>query len=341
MEREINKEKRNNYIVLDALKMFFYVLVINLLVSVAYTVFMFVISIFYSGTYRELLGTPFAFYVGIIIIPIAFMLCFWSYNKVNGVNPKTAVAPSKKFNWLSLVIVVALCGLLVVGFMPIISMILNVFDSIGLNASGGQIYSMDTPLRVVLGLFAYSLLPAFAEELLFRGVIFKGLSRKAKPVTAIMLSALMFCLMHGGIQQTLYQFLLGVALGYIMYHTGNIIFPMIFHFLNNLVVVILELTGGFNSFLGGFEQNVGGYFLALAIAVVATAVIVLLFWLLRKINKTEESDAIVVEGDNIIIDDKDKKMEGKTFVSSFDINEKFYFYSGMIIAIIIWISNSF
>lgn len=340
MENNLNKEKRNNYKVLDALKVFFYVLVINLLISLAYSFFMLIISFFYKGTFKELLNTPFAFYVAIIVTPLAFIGCFLAYNKFNNINTHNAIAPTKKFNWLSLVIVIVISGLVIVGFMPIISMVLNALEKLGLNTSGGNVYNMDSPIRIILGLFAYAVLPAFAEELLFRGIIFKGLSRKAKPIASVLLSSLMFCLMHGGIQQTFYQFLLGVILALIMYYTGNIVFSMIFHFVNNLVVVILELTGGFNSFLSGFSQTFGGYMAGIGVAIGVSAVVVLLLWLLKKLNKNE-SDQFIVEGGNIIIDDKDEKLDTGNFVSSFDLNEKFYFYSSMVIAIIIWITNSF
>ena len=300
MEKSNNQEKRNNYKVLDGLKIFFYVLVINLLASIVYTVLLSIISIFYKGTYQELVATPFAQYIGLLIIPIAFF----------------------------------------VAFMPIINMILSALANLGLNTDGGSLYPMDTPARIILGFVAYALLPAFAEELLFRGIIFKGFSRSATPRTVVLFTALMFCLMHGGIQQTLYQFILGLMLGLIMYYTGNIILPMLFHFLNNFMVVLLEITGAYNSFLNGFKQNFVGYIIAFALACAGVGLIVLLLWALKKVNKSD-GEHMIVEGGNIIIEEENKKLGFKEFVLSFDFNEKFYFYTSIIIALIIWCMNSF
>jgi len=333
-------EKRNNYKVLDGLKIFLYVLIINLLAGLIYAVILAIISIFYKGTYQELAATPFAQYIALLIIPISFFVAFLLYNKTNRINVKTALMPTKKFNVWSIFIVIALVCVTIVAFMPIINMILSALANLGLKTDGGSLFPMDTPLRIILGFLAYSVLPAFAEELLFRGIIFKGFSRSATPKTVVLFTALMFCLMHGGIQQTLYQFILGLLLGLIMYYTGNIILPMLFHFLNNFVVVLLEITGAYNSFLNGFKQNFVGYIIALALACAGVGLILLLLWALKKVNKTD-GEHMIVEGGNIIIEEENKKLGFKEFVLSFDFNEKFYFFTGIIFALVIWIKNSF
>lgn len=333
---------RNNYNVLDGVRTFFYVLAINILASVFYMILMSVINIFYKGSYADLIKTPFACYVALLIVPLSFFGVFLVYNKVNHINAKSAVASTKKFNVWSLVITFALVGITIVGFMPIINMILTAFTNAGIgNLNSNPMFPMNTWWRIILGFVAYAVLPAIAEELLFRGIMLRGFSRRASGVASVMLSAVMFCLMHGSLQQTFYQLILGVMLGFVAYYTGNILFSMIFHFLNNAIVVLLELVGGYNSFLNGFSQNFGGYMFAIAIAVMATIVAVLFIWLLKKINKHSETEDVVVEGDTIIVEQQDKKLGFKEFVLSFDFNEKFYFYSSLIVGLIIWICNSF
>lgn len=333
---------RNNYTVLDGVRVFFYVLAINILASVFYMILMSIVNIFYAGSYADLIKTPFASYVALIIIPISFFVVFLVYNKTNHINTKQAIAPTKKFSVWSLVITVGLVGVTIVGFMPIINMIITAFSNAGIgNFESSTMYQMDTWWRIGLGFVAYALMPAIAEELLFRGIMLKGFSRRASGVASVLLSGLMFCLMHGSIQQTFYQLILGIMLGFVAYYTGNILFSMLFHFLNNAIVVLLELVGGYNSFLGGFNQNFGGYMFAIAIAVMATIVAVVLVWLLKKVNRHSDTEDIVVEGDTIVVEQQDKKMRFKEFVLSFDFNEKFYFYSSIIVGLIIWICNSF
>lgn len=75
-------------------------------------------------------------------------------------------------------------------------------------------------------------LPAICEELVFRGVICRGLTEWGK-VPAVILSALAFMLMHANPMQTVHQFVGGIVMGIMMVETGNIVLCMIFHALNN------------------------------------------------------------------------------------------------------------
>lgn len=83
-------------------------------------------------------------------------------------------------------------------------------------------------------------LPAICEEALFRGVIARGLEEFGK-IPAILISALFFMLMHASPLQTVYQFFLGLALGFLMVETGNIFLCMILHGANNLLAVVTTL----------------------------------------------------------------------------------------------------
>ena len=109
-------------------------------------------------------------------------------------------------------------------------------------------YPMDTTVSIlpldnfgwyILNLLVLALLPAICEELIFRGVVLKGLRRNFSDITAVLLSALMFCLMHGNLQQFAYTFLLGVVLGWIATRTGSIFSSMIVHFVNNFIVITM------------------------------------------------------------------------------------------------------
>lgn len=76
-------------------------------------------------------------------------------------------------------------------------------------------------------------LPAIFEELLFRGVILRGFLQFGK-IPAVVLSALMFALAHGSYEQFIYQFLGGLAMGFLYVETKNIFVGMAAHFANNL-----------------------------------------------------------------------------------------------------------
>lgn len=84
-----------------------------------------------------------------------------------------------------------------------------------------------------------AIVPAFCEELLFRGLILDRLSRFGR-AKAIFISALLFALMHQNPAQILYTFILGLVLGYMFFESGSIWGGIILHFVNNFTQVIMN-----------------------------------------------------------------------------------------------------
>lgn len=99
--------------------------------------------------------------------------------------------------------------------------------TLGISAADGLPESDDGAV-----LYAYLLLPllsAVFEELLFRGVILRGLSQWGK-VPAVLLSSLAFSLAYGNPFAFLYRFLLGLALGFLFTETKNLFVPVAANF---------------------------------------------------------------------------------------------------------------
>ncbi|MFO0911018.1 MAG: ABC transporter permease subunit/CPBP intramembrane protease [Isosphaeraceae bacterium] len=104
----------------------------------------------------------------------------------------------------------------------------------------GQILGSKQDLLTSLVLFA--LLPAICEELAFRGFILSGLQHAYKTRTAILLSALLFGIMHvllSLFQQLFNATLLGIVIGLLAVRSGSIVPGMIFHLLNNGTAVVM------------------------------------------------------------------------------------------------------
>ncbi|MFT5587590.1 MAG: membrane protease YdiL (CAAX protease family) [Cognaticolwellia sp.] len=80
------------------------------------------------------------------------------------------------------------------------------------------------------------------EELLFRGYVFRGLSRSAGPGVAIGVSALLFAAFHGDPLHAIAVLPMGLFLGWLRWRTGSIWPSMIAHALNNAVWVALAVT---------------------------------------------------------------------------------------------------
>jgi membrane protease YdiL (CAAX protease family) len=76
------------------------------------------------------------------------------------------------------------------------------------------------------------------EELIFRGLILQGLRRNYRPVTAVLVSALLFSLFHLNPWQMPATFVLGVLLGWLMLRTNSILLAILGHAINNLMVLL-------------------------------------------------------------------------------------------------------
>jgi hypothetical protein len=94
---------------------------------------------------------------------------------------------------------------------------------------------------LLLNIFMIAILPAFAEELLFRGAVAGLLKNWSKNThLAVMVSAFIFAAIHLQFYGFLPRFLLGVALGYLYFWSGSLWLPIAAHFANNFLSVSVE-----------------------------------------------------------------------------------------------------
>jgi len=90
------------------------------------------------------------------------------------------------------------------------------------------------------GYLTIGLLAPIAEEMVFRGAILKSLLNTRLSVsTAVMLSALLFALIHFNPVQMPHAFLVGLLLGWMYQRTGSILPSVAFHWVNNSVAYVL------------------------------------------------------------------------------------------------------
>jgi sodium transport system permease protein len=102
----------------------------------------------------------------------------------------------------------------------------------GESASGPQLF-------VVL-----AVLPAFCEEIAFRGFILSGLARTFRPWSAILLSSFLFALYQMNIFQFVPHFLFGIVLALLVTRTGSLWPAVVFHLVYNSLVMGPVLVPG-------------------------------------------------------------------------------------------------
>jgi len=92
---------------------------------------------------------------------------------------------------------------------------------------------------LIVNIIIIALLPAIAEEFMFRGFIQRILvSWTKRPHLAIVLSAAIFSFIHFQFYGFVPRMLLGILFGYLFYWSGDIKLPIFAHFINNFVGVM-------------------------------------------------------------------------------------------------------
>ncbi len=94
---------------------------------------------------------------------------------------------------------------------------------------------------LMVNIFMIALLPAFAEELLFRGALARLMKEWTHNIhIAVFISAFVFSAIHLQFYGFLPRFLLGEALGYLFFWSGSLWLPIAAHFTNNFLSVIVD-----------------------------------------------------------------------------------------------------
>ena len=120
------------------------------------------------------------------------------------------------------------------------NLLLGLFDLVGIDANIDMEYKCDSALDVILFYVTVAIVPALVEEFAFRGIILGNL-RKHSDSFAVLISGVVFGLMHGNFAQIPFATIVGLVLGYITVKTNSLLPAIIIHFLNNAISVTLTL----------------------------------------------------------------------------------------------------
>ena len=99
--------------------------------------------------------------------------------------------------------------------------------------------------ETVWGFLAICIIGPIAEEVMMRRIILRDLWRKSGRMwVGILLSALIFAVIHINPAQVVFAFPAGIILGWLYCATGTLVVPIIIHILNNTISFISIRTGG-------------------------------------------------------------------------------------------------
>lgn len=145
----------------------------------------------------------------------------------------------------------------------------------------------------LLMLFIMAVLPACIEELVYRGITYGGYRKSGTKFMAVMLSAIMFGLMHMNLNQAMYAFVIGILLALLFEATNSIFTTMLFHFLYNaqsccMMFVVEAFMPGYYSDAANMTMVREELLMVISVYLIMAAVFTpLAFCMLYKIAKNE------------------------------------------------------
>lgn len=234
----------------------------------------------------------------LIQVGIIFGLTLLIYKNLTGHSVKQIFVKFKfkKISGKAVLLCIGIgCCLIVLNtaFNSVYTLILSLFGY----APASSVVTSYTLPAFLLALFSSAVLPAFCEEFANRGMLLNGLKRLGAK-KAILISALLFALMHLNVGQFGYAFLVGIFLAFLFLATGSIWPGIIIHFLNNGIVEYLSFAKVNNLPLGNYYQAfsslTSGDFLSsmVLIFVVLFAVLFLFAWFTYLLIKDTRSKRI-------------------------------------------------
>ena len=156
-------------------------------------------------------------------------------------------------------------------------------------AQEAALININSSSRFIISLIVIALLPAIFEETFFRGGLQNLFTRWFKgPWVAIILTAIIFSLIHLSFYGFLVRFALGMVLGFIFYYSGSLWLNILLHFLfNGVQVTALYIM----TMHGTKDKNVEDNF-PLWMGLIALALLLYLFKVFKQTSAIKQSQHV-------------------------------------------------
>ncbi|MCB2312865.1 CPBP family intramembrane metalloprotease [Clostridium tagluense] len=177
-----------------------------------------------------------SFAAGVLVYYFTIILLLKWYSKDSCEQPRKKSLNIKNFIYVALTIIAFRLAydnslIYLIDKIPMPDFINQAFEELAIS-----------PIILILSV---AVIAPIYEEVIFRGILLKGMANKINPTVALVVSALFFALMHGNIPQGINAFLIGLIIGAIYLNTGSIYLCIFSHFINNFVVI--TISGAFQS----------------------------------------------------------------------------------------------
>jgi len=235
--------------------------------------------------------------VFIFIVPPLLLSYFEGGNLLNNLNLRKKI---KRQNVLLIILIMLFSQILVAVSMQwnleiinsLKSFIPSLVESMKLMEENAKTITdaflkMGNTSDLLFNLFLIAFIPAIGEEMVFRGVLQKKLhSILQSPHLAIFVSSFIFSAIHMQFFGFLPRFILGIILGYLFYYSKNLWMPIIAHFINNALAVLI-MYSAFANKLNTDISEIEKTDINFLQASISFVVVILFIYLFKKINSRE------------------------------------------------------
>ena len=164
----------------------------------------------------------------------------------------------------------------------LLSNILNISPIINRSDTFNEYLNVLKSSPVIFLLLNTVVMSPLIEEIMFRGIALEQLKGEFKDVTAVIISALLFGIVHQNIVQFIYAFVGGVLFGVIYLLSNSLLCTYILHALVNLITVVRT----YNNIIYTWESNKNNFYIeTIVIAIIS---IVLATIALRRVITNKE-----------------------------------------------------
>lgn len=109
-------------------------------------------------------------------------------------------------------------------------------------------------LDYVIIIMVVAVVPAVAEEVMFRGYIQRSFELRFHPLLAAAITAFFFSIFHVNPSGIIGLFMIGLFLGFAAYKADSLLVPVALHFINNLSAVLLIFVYGNEELVSSGEK---------------------------------------------------------------------------------------
>jgi len=219
-----------------------------------------------------------------------FLIPAWLFSYLAHPKPAEYLGlrpPGRKIQWVLVLLVI-------IGAMPVLQMFEGLISQIDFGAKVkaeqaandhmmGAFLTMPTFMSFIKAFVVMAIIPAFGEELFFRGVLLRFAKKRSRTmVFPILFTAVIFSWSHTNIYGYLSIFLAGALLAVIYYLTSSLWCSILAHMFFNGSQVILSYCGTKNAGIKAYIENSS---VPVYLVIAGAIVFCISFYLLLK-NKT-------------------------------------------------------